>query len=267
MIWWWPAFCRVTYVRARTMYVGVSSAEIRMQMQFTQNFLSQAPNFSSWCFSCRYFSFYCAPQHAYLHSMCSCIIYLALICSFKASGHAHRIWLRHLQHTCKWGVALMVFLFLFSFPAPLLSLALVSPFAILYSTRVAPLLAFSPLKLRFFLRSMFFFVFRFLFHPEAHFHYFAERSTWLITEENYVEYPPNTIYVLTRLKSGSNALPGEIGKIGKISIFCDARCDMRLKSWHRLGNYLIYNLYSWARPCLGPRASTCYECPLLWMKI
>ncbi len=44
-------------------------------------------------------------------------------------------------------------------------------------------------------------------------------------EENYVEYPPNTIYVLTKLKSGSNALPGEISKISKISIFCDAQCD------------------------------------------
>jgi hypothetical protein len=135
-------------------------------MQFTQNFLARAPNFSSWCFSCRYFGFYCAPQHAYLHSMCSCIVYLALICCFKASWHAHCTWLRHLQHTCKWGVALMSFLFLFSFPAPLLSLALVFPFAILYSTHVAPFLAFSPLKLRFSLRLMFFFVFRFLFHPK-----------------------------------------------------------------------------------------------------
>ncbi len=91
---------------------------------------------------------------------------LRLFAVFKASGHAHRTWLRHLQHTCKWGVALMYFLFLFSFPAQLLSLALVFPFAILYSTRVALFLAFSPLKSRFFLRSMFFLVFRFLFHPK-----------------------------------------------------------------------------------------------------
>jgi hypothetical protein len=41
-----------------------------------------------------------------------------------------------------------------------------------------------------------------------------EKAMFIKDEENYVEYPPNTIYVLTGLKSGSNALPGEIGKIG-----------------------------------------------------
>ena len=64
--------------RARAVYVRVLSAEIRMPMQFTQNFLSRTP-LGSWCFSCRYFSSYCAPQHAYLHSTCSCIICPAII--------------------------------------------------------------------------------------------------------------------------------------------------------------------------------------------
>ncbi len=126
---------------------------------------------------------------------------------------AYRTWLRHLQHTCTWGVALMSFLFLCSFPAPLLSVALAFQFAILSSISVVLFPAFLSLKIEIFPLINVFLCFSISFSPEAHFHYFAERSSWLITEENYVEYPPNTIYVLTRLKSGSNALPGEIGKI------------------------------------------------------
>ncbi len=45
--------CWLLYVHARVMYIDVSSVKIRMQMQFTQNFLARAPNFSSWYFSCR----------------------------------------------------------------------------------------------------------------------------------------------------------------------------------------------------------------------
>jgi hypothetical protein len=77
----------------------------------------------------------------------------------------------------------------------------------------SPFPSFLSLKIKIFPPIYVFLCFSISFSPEAHFHYFAERHTWLITEENYVEYPPNTIYVLTRLKSGSNALPGEIGKI------------------------------------------------------
>jgi hypothetical protein len=101
------------------------------------------------------------------------------------------------------------------------------------SSRYSPFYPCSPIpslffpKIEIFLPINVFLCFSIFFSPEAHFHYFAERLSWLITEENYVEYPPNTIYVLTRLKSGSNASSGEIGKI---SNFRNARCDVRLKS-------------------------------------